>query len=68
MNHNTNTELVDIHFIYDLVNGNGRVAVWFYGERYPTRRQGRNQNFAEHGSFKDTIDDTPVSWEMDLVS
>ncbi|GFW85485.1 transposable element Tcb2 transposase [Trichonephila clavipes] len=32
------TELADIHFIYGLANGNGRVAVRLYGERYPMRR------------------------------
>ncbi|GFU58226.1 uncharacterized protein TNCV_314981 [Trichonephila clavipes] len=32
MNRYTNAKLVDIHFIYDLVNGNGNVATWLYGK------------------------------------
>ncbi|GFW47606.1 hypothetical protein TNCV_583181 [Trichonephila clavipes] len=32
MNRYTNTELTDIHFIYDPAHGNRRVAVWFYEE------------------------------------
>ncbi|GFU83525.1 hypothetical protein TNCV_4217851 [Trichonephila clavipes] len=75
MNRYTNSELVDIHFIYDLANGNGRFAVRLYGERYPTRRQPNHQtlarvhqNLAEHGSFRATIDDTPINSEMDLVA
>ncbi|GFX58564.1 adhesion G protein-coupled receptor B2 [Trichonephila clavipes] len=31
-NRYTKTEYADIHFIYVLANGNGRVAVWFYGK------------------------------------
>ncbi|GFT47268.1 hypothetical protein TNCV_3748791 [Trichonephila clavipes] len=40
-----NTELVDIHFIYGLANGNGRAAIHLYRERYPTRRQSNHQTF-----------------------
>ncbi|GFT67342.1 hypothetical protein TNCV_2360001 [Trichonephila clavipes] len=36
MNRYTNAKLTDIHFIYGLSNGNGRVAVRLYEERYPT--------------------------------
>ncbi|GFX46219.1 uncharacterized protein TNCV_2298681 [Trichonephila clavipes] len=35
MNRYTSTKLADIHFIYDLANGNGCVAVRLYRERYP---------------------------------
>ncbi|GFV46655.1 HTH_48 domain-containing protein [Trichonephila clavipes] len=42
----TNAELVDIHFIYGLANGNGCAAVRLYGERYPTRWQLTHQTFA----------------------
>ncbi|GFU69542.1 uncharacterized protein TNCV_1351021 [Trichonephila clavipes] len=35
MNRYTNTELADIHFMYGLANGNGRVDVRWYGSRYP---------------------------------
>ncbi|GFV65029.1 hypothetical protein TNCV_763711 [Trichonephila clavipes] len=75
MNRCTNAELVNIHFICYLVNGNGRVAVQLYEERYPTRRQPNNQTFprvhqnlAEHRSFRATIDDTTVNSEKDLVA
>ncbi|GFV56070.1 hypothetical protein TNCV_2266561 [Trichonephila clavipes] len=46
MNRNTNAELADIHFITGLANGNGRVAIWLYEERCPTRRQPNPQTFA----------------------
>ncbi|GFV20877.1 hypothetical protein TNCV_553131 [Trichonephila clavipes] len=36
-NRSRNAVLVDMHFIYGLANGNGRVAVRLFGERYPTR-------------------------------
>ncbi|GFW09095.1 hypothetical protein TNCV_3081871 [Trichonephila clavipes] len=75
MNPYTNAKLPDIHFIYSLANRNGYVAVWLYGERYPTRWQLNHrtvawvhQNLAEHGSFRVTIDDIPVNSEMDLVA
>ncbi|GFX02091.1 DUF4817 domain-containing protein [Trichonephila clavipes] len=61
----TNSELADIHFIYGLADGNGRVAVRLYRERYPTRRQPNHQTFArvhqnlvERGSFRATIEGT----------
>ncbi|GFT37843.1 hypothetical protein TNCV_4129021 [Trichonephila clavipes] len=70
-----NVELADIHFIYDLVNGNGLVTVQLYGERYSTRQQPNHQTFTrvyqnlvEHGSFRATIDDTSINFEIDLVS
>ncbi|GFS86307.1 hypothetical protein TNCV_1680741 [Trichonephila clavipes] len=77
MHRYTNAEFADIHFIYDLANGNGRVSVrlYIYGEIYPTRRQLNfqtftrvHQNFAEHGSFRATIDNTPIYFKMDLVA
>ncbi|GFW29224.1 hypothetical protein TNCV_4132981 [Trichonephila clavipes] len=75
INRYTDVELMDIHFIYCLANGNGRVDVRLYAERYPTRGQPNHQTFtrvhqnlAEHGSFGATIDDTPVNSEMDLVA
>ncbi|GFV63148.1 hypothetical protein TNCV_3025771 [Trichonephila clavipes] len=75
MNRYTNAELADIQLIYDLANGNGRVAVRLYGESYPTRRQSNHQtltrlyhNLVEHGSFRATIDDMSVNSEMDLVA
>ncbi|GFW99734.1 hypothetical protein TNCV_3419641 [Trichonephila clavipes] len=65
INHYTNAELANIHFIYGLINGNGRAAVRLYGERYPTRWQPNDQtyaemhqNLAEHGSFRVTIEGT----------
>ncbi|GFX47221.1 hypothetical protein TNCV_2747971 [Trichonephila clavipes] len=71
----TNSEFEDIHCNYDPVNGNGHVAVRLRGERYPTRWQLNhrtfarvNQNLGEHGSFRDTIHDTTVKFEMDLVA
>ncbi|GFX18375.1 transposable element Tc3 transposase [Trichonephila clavipes] len=73
MNRYTNSKLAGIHFIYNLANGNGHVAVPLYGERYSTRRQPNHQmftrvhqNLEEHGSFRAEIDDTPVNSEMDL--
>ncbi|GFS76946.1 hypothetical protein TNCV_3756211 [Trichonephila clavipes] len=70
-----NAELADIHFIYGLANGNGRVAVQLYGERYPTRRQSNHQTFTrvhqnlvEHRYFRVTISNTLVDSEMDLVT
>ncbi|GFV01344.1 uncharacterized protein TNCV_2125701 [Trichonephila clavipes] len=61
----TNSELADIHFIYDLADGNGRAAVRLYRERYPTRRQPNHQTFArvhqnlvERGSFRAAIEGT----------
>ncbi|GFV97144.1 hypothetical protein TNCV_3527291 [Trichonephila clavipes] len=45
MNRHTNKELVDIHFKYDLANGNGRVAVRLHRERYLTRGQPHHQTF-----------------------
>ncbi|GFT06454.1 hypothetical protein TNCV_3355911 [Trichonephila clavipes] len=75
MNRCTNAELEDIHFLYRLANGYGRVNVRLYGERYSTRKQPNDQTFArvhqnlaEHGSFGATIDDTLVNSEMDLVA
>ncbi|GFX16887.1 hypothetical protein TNCV_2518651 [Trichonephila clavipes] len=75
INRYTNAELADIHFIYGLANGNGRVVVRSYGERYSTRWQPNHQtlarvhqNLVEHGSFRATIDNTPVNSEMDLVA
>ncbi|GFW24336.1 uncharacterized protein TNCV_605831 [Trichonephila clavipes] len=75
MNHYTNSELADIHFIYSLANGNTCVAVWLYGERYPTTWQSNHQTFiqvhqnlVEHRSFRATIDETPVNSEMDLAA
>ncbi|GFY33205.1 hypothetical protein TNCV_1240561 [Trichonephila clavipes] len=75
MNRYTNAELADIQFTYDPANGNGRVAFRLYGKRYKTRQQPNHltfalvhQNQAEHGSFRVTIDDTPVKSEMDLVA
>ncbi|GFY06993.1 hypothetical protein TNCV_4202641 [Trichonephila clavipes] len=75
MSHCMSAELADIHFIYGLANGSGCAAVWLYGERYPTRWQWNHQTFtrlhqnlAKHGSFRVTIDDTPVNSEMDLVA
>ncbi|GFW93207.1 hypothetical protein TNCV_3333671 [Trichonephila clavipes] len=38
-----NAELVDIYFSYDLTIINGRVDVWLYGRRCPTRRQPDHQ-------------------------
>ncbi|GFX75550.1 hypothetical protein TNCV_4714571 [Trichonephila clavipes] len=65
MNRYTNTELVYVHFICGLANGNGRAAVRLYGERYLTRRQPNpqtftrvHQNLEEHGSFRTLIEDT----------
>ncbi|GFU97341.1 hypothetical protein TNCV_3889561 [Trichonephila clavipes] len=65
MNHYSNAELTDIHFVYGLGHGNGRAAVRLYGERYPTRRQQNlhtltqvHQNFAKHGSFRVMIECT----------
>ncbi|GFV90695.1 hypothetical protein TNCV_2224111 [Trichonephila clavipes] len=67
MNRYTNVELVNIPFIYGLTNGNGRVAVRLYGERYPTRWQPNHQTFArgvsERGSFRNMLDDTHVNFE-----
>ncbi|GFW42492.1 hypothetical protein TNCV_4256871 [Trichonephila clavipes] len=72
MNCRTKAELVDIHFNYDPANGNGRAAVRWHGERYPMRQRPTfarvHQNLAEHGSFRATIDDTPVKSKMDLVA
>ncbi|GFU57101.1 hypothetical protein TNCV_1779651 [Trichonephila clavipes] len=69
MNRYTNTELVDIHFTYSLTNGNRRVAVRLYGERYPTGWQLKRKMFAGvHGSFKPTIDNTPINSEMIFVA
>ncbi|GFS58852.1 uncharacterized protein TNCV_4271401 [Trichonephila clavipes] len=75
MNRYTKTKFVDIHFIYDLANGNGRVAIRLHWGRYTTRRQLShqtfawvNQNLAEHVSFRAPIDDTPVSSEIYLVT
>ncbi|GFU51141.1 hypothetical protein TNCV_966331 [Trichonephila clavipes] len=45
MNRYTNAEFGDIHFIYYLPNGNGRVAVRLYVERYVTSRQSNHQTF-----------------------
>ncbi|GFT53288.1 hypothetical protein TNCV_4233801 [Trichonephila clavipes] len=74
MNRCTKLVLLNIHFIYNLANGNGRVVVRFYGEdidamashQYPTRWQPNpqtfsqvHQNLAEHESFRATIDDSP---------
>ncbi|GFU96537.1 uncharacterized protein TNCV_1682091 [Trichonephila clavipes] len=74
MNPYMNSELVDIHFIYDLANGNGRSAVRLYGERNPMKRQPNHQTFTpvhqnlkKHGSFRTSIDDTPINSKMDLV-
>ncbi|GFW22263.1 hypothetical protein TNCV_1430171 [Trichonephila clavipes] len=71
MNPYTNAKLVDILFIYGLANGNGRVAVRLHGGRYPKRWQPNHQTFdkvhqnlAEHGPFRVTIDNTPVSSEI----
>ncbi|GFV01340.1 general transcription factor II-I repeat domain-containing protein 2B [Trichonephila clavipes] len=62
---NKHVELADIHFIYDLADGNGRAAVRLYRERYPTRRQPNHQTFArvhqnlvERGSFRAAIEGT----------
>ncbi|GFX48686.1 hypothetical protein TNCV_407931 [Trichonephila clavipes] len=73
INRYTNTKLADIHFIYDLANGNGCVVVRLHEERYPTKRQPNHQTFtrehqnlAELGYFTATIDDTPINSEMDL--
>ena len=56
-------ELADIHFICGLANGNGRVAVQLYCERYPTSREPNHQaftrviqNLAEHVSFRATAE------------
>ncbi|GFW28291.1 hypothetical protein TNCV_4639581 [Trichonephila clavipes] len=75
MNHYTNAEMADIHFINGLANGNGSVTVRLYGERYPTKWQPNHQTFArvhqnlvEQGFFKIAIDETPVNSEMDLVT
>ncbi|GFU77343.1 hypothetical protein TNCV_4358951 [Trichonephila clavipes] len=74
MNRYMNAELADIHFIYGLANGKGRVVVRLYGERYSKRWQPNHQTFArvhhklEHESFRATIDDTPVNSEIDLVA
>ncbi|GFW74779.1 hypothetical protein TNCV_963541 [Trichonephila clavipes] len=74
MNRYTITDKADIHFLFGLANGNGRVGVWLYGERCPTRRLPNHQKFvtvhynlAEQGSFRATIDDTPVNSETHLV-
>ncbi|GFU19736.1 hypothetical protein TNCV_3960841 [Trichonephila clavipes] len=71
----TNTELADFHYIYGLANGNGRVAVRLYEERYPTKLQANHQTFTwvhqnlvEHETFRARIDDMPVNFEMDLVA
>ncbi|GFU33374.1 hypothetical protein TNCV_4362111 [Trichonephila clavipes] len=73
-NCNTNSELVDINFIYNLASGNGLV-VRLYGERCQKMRQLNHQTFAsvhynlaEHGSFREMIDETPVNSKMDLVA
>ncbi|GFT89259.1 hypothetical protein TNCV_4385711 [Trichonephila clavipes] len=75
VNRYMNAKLADIHLLYGLANGNGRVAVRLYGERYTTEWQPNHQtlsrgrqNLAEHGSFTATIDCTPVNSEMDLVA
>ncbi|GFU07935.1 hypothetical protein TNCV_2271541 [Trichonephila clavipes] len=75
MNRYTNVELVDIHFIYSVANGDGRVAVRLYLERYPTMWQPNHQmltrvhqNVVEHGTFRATIDDMPLDSEIDLLS
>ncbi|GFU80059.1 hypothetical protein TNCV_579391 [Trichonephila clavipes] len=75
INRYTNAEMAGIHFIYDLANGNERVAIRLYGKIYPTRWQPNHQRFtrmyqnlAEHESFRTTIDDTSVNSEVDLVA
>ncbi|GFU42455.1 hypothetical protein TNCV_4555861 [Trichonephila clavipes] len=45
MDRYTNTELADIHFIYNPANGSGRAAVQLLWERYPTSRQSNDQTF-----------------------
>ncbi|GFT88940.1 uncharacterized protein TNCV_907221 [Trichonephila clavipes] len=55
MNSYTNAELADIHFIHGLANGNGRVAVRLYREKYPTRRQPNHQMFARVHQNLETI-------------
>ncbi|GFW37645.1 hypothetical protein TNCV_415311 [Trichonephila clavipes] len=72
---NDRKTLVDIHFIYDLANGNGHASVPLYGDGYLTRWQPNRQTFArvhqnqaEHGVFRAMIDDTPVNSEMNLVA
>ncbi|GFS75042.1 hypothetical protein TNCV_1396891 [Trichonephila clavipes] len=73
VNRYTNTELADIHFIYDLASRNGCLSARLYVGRYPTRRQPNHQTFtrvhqnlAEHGFFRATTDDTPANSEMNL--
>ncbi|GFU79384.1 hypothetical protein TNCV_871551 [Trichonephila clavipes] len=62
MNRCTNAELVDIHFIYALANGNGRASVRLFGGNI--QRDGNRiikhslRNLAEHGSFRATIEGT----------
>ncbi|GFU47870.1 hypothetical protein TNCV_4966841 [Trichonephila clavipes] len=75
MNRYTNSELADIHFIYDLVNRNGRVDVRLYGERYTTRWKPNPQmltrmpqNLAEHGSFRVMINGIPANSEINLMA
>lgn len=47
-----------LHFVYGVANGNGRVTVWLYQERYPWKRKQNHKMFAwvywkwiESGSF-----------------
>ncbi|GFW25416.1 hypothetical protein TNCV_3721441 [Trichonephila clavipes] len=45
MNRCTNACLANIPFIYDLSNGNERVAVRLHEERYLTKQQANHQKF-----------------------
>ncbi|GFU75344.1 uncharacterized protein TNCV_3510291 [Trichonephila clavipes] len=46
INNYSNTELVDIHFIYRITNGNGDAAVRLNRKRYVARQQLNHQNFS----------------------
>ncbi|GFX31182.1 hypothetical protein TNCV_2026831 [Trichonephila clavipes] len=75
INRYTNAKLAGIHFIYGLANRNGHVAIRLCGERCTIRWQPNHQtlarvyqNLAKRGSFRATIDGTPINSEMDLVA
>ncbi|GBM00585.1 hypothetical protein AVEN_77386-1 [Araneus ventricosus] len=46
MNCSTNTELTDIHFVYGLINRNGRAVVHCIGKGFKTTRIPNPQMFA----------------------
>ncbi|GFU08629.1 hypothetical protein NPIL_14671 [Nephila pilipes] len=38
MNHYTNTEFTNVHFVYGISNGNGSTVVWLYRKKYLTKQ------------------------------